>query len=66
MPLKHFIFVQDNDCHWYIIPLSKKPEWDRWRNIPGDDEKSWDLPTFAKEVDGPHRVAFRNYEVLFS
>jgi hypothetical protein len=30
-------FVQDDSCHWYIIPLAKEKEWWEWRGIPEDD-----------------------------
>jgi hypothetical protein len=54
---KYFL-VQDNSCHWYVIPEDKKDEWDTFCDLPEDDEASWEVPEFARDVDGPHSVAF--------
>lgn len=53
--------VQDESCHWYIIPAAKDKEWEDFRNIPEDDERSWDVPEFAKRIDGPHRLLFKEW-----
>lgn len=53
--------VQDNDCHWYLIPADKGEEWDEWCDIPDDDERSWDAPDFAQGLNGsPSAVTFDN------
>ena len=58
------ILVQDNDSHWYVISAWREPEWTKWLNLDSDDEKSWDAPDFAKEVNGsPSRVKFERYEI---
>lgn len=58
------ILIQDNDCHWYIIPVDKKVEWFNWCELDEDDEKSWEAPEFAKEVWGcPSLVEFENFVI---
>jgi hypothetical protein len=32
MKNKKYFFDQDNDSHWYMIPLDKKGEWTQWNN----------------------------------
>ena len=54
--------TQDNDCHWYIIPTDKQEEWDEWLEIDSDDEKSWNVPTFASGIDSPEEIEFDEYD----
>lgn len=42
-----FFLGQDNDSHWYIIPEQRRSEWEDWRNIDEEDERSWNEPPFA-------------------
>lgn len=50
--------MQDNDCHWYIIPEDKLEAWNEFCNLDPDDEASWNVPDFAKSEDGPSAVPF--------
>ena len=49
---KEYIIESDNDCHHYVIPYSKKKDWEMFLRIPGDDERSWDTPEYAIRIDG--------------
>lgn len=64
-PNKEYYFLsQDNDTHWFVIPLSKEKEWDEWCNIPTDDERSWEAPKYAREIGGsPSLVKFGSYHI---
>lgn len=56
---KRFFFDQDNDSHWYIVPVDHRAEWDLWRAIPAEDERAWVEPDFAKMMDGgPEHYTF--------
>lgn len=56
-----FILTQDNDSHWYVVPVDKMAEWDAWLEIDADDERAWDAPDFARPVGGaPSLVTFEN------
>lgn len=56
---ERFFLSRDNDFHWYIIPVARQQEWDEWREISEDDERSWTPPDFAKPVGGaPSLVTF--------
>lgn len=55
---ERFFLAQDDDCHWYLVPVDKREEWSEWREIPSDDERSWDVPDFATAIDGPHLLTF--------
>lgn len=51
----------DDDGHWYLVPYARLKEWDDWCEIPGEDEHSWVVPGFAKQLDGgPSGVVFEN------
>lgn len=57
--MERFCLVQDNNCHWYIIPMLQMPNWDRFCNYSPDDERSWTPPEFAKAIGGsPNSVSF--------
>lgn len=59
-----FFLDQDNDSHWYIIPVEHAAEWSAWCEIPEDDERAWTPPPFALEVGGsPSRVTFTRPEI---
>jgi len=54
-----FFLDQDNSCHWYLVQEQFRKEWDAWTNLPEDDERSWEAPSFAERLDGgPQQVTF--------
>ena len=54
-----FFFDQDNDSHWYLVPVDRREERDLWRAIPVEDERAWVEPDFAKRMDGgPEHYTF--------
>jgi hypothetical protein len=50
-PPRYFI-GRDQSSHEYLVPYDKLEEWRAWTEIPEDDERSWDVPKYAKELDG--------------
>ncbi|MEV4606226.1 hypothetical protein MRBLMR1_001170 [Neorhizobium sp. LMR1-1-1.1] len=62
---ERFYLSQDNDGHWYVVPVAKRQEWITWLEIPSDDDRAWTPPEFAKQVGGsPCLVMFTNPEIL--
>ncbi len=62
---KRYFLSQDNSSHWYIVDASKRSEWEAWREIDEDDERSWEAPEFADRLDGdPGRVEFTDPEFV--
>lgn len=60
---KYFL-SRDNDSHWYIVPVANAAEWEDWVAIPEDDERAWDVPSFAHRIGGaPCLVTFTAPEV---
>ena len=59
MAAERFFLTQDSDCHWYVVPVANRSEWDEWCNISSDDERAWTPPSFAKPINGnPSRITF--------
>ena len=57
-----FFLDQDQSCHWYIIPVENREEWNKWTNLSEDDEASWDAPEYAQPISGhPNNVEFTTY-----
>lgn len=50
--MKYYFLDQDSSCHWYIIPVDKREEWNEWSNINEDDPRAWDAPEWAKMLGG--------------
>lgn len=58
-----YFLDQDNDGHWYIIPLNKINEWNNWFN--SEDYDNGIVPDYVEEVGGcPSNVIFKNYKVI--
>lgn len=53
-----FLLVQDDDCHWYIIPDDCKTEFDAWIERMCSDEEDVDCsqPDWCKGIDGPQSI----------
>jgi len=57
-----FILTNDEDGHWYIIPESKKDEFDNWLDLVYSEEADCgDMPEWAKCIDGPHSIIIHEY-----
>lgn len=59
---ERFFIGCDNDCHNYIVPLSKYYEWLEWTEMPEDDESGWEAPEWATPIDSPNRISFENWK----
>lgn len=62
-PPERYFLDTDNDSHWYVIPVARRSEWSAFLDIPEDDERSWEVPTWARPVGGsPSQVSFTEPE----
>jgi hypothetical protein len=58
---ERYFLDQDNSSHWYVVPVARQEEWDAWCNLDEDDERAWEVPSWARPVNGSHqRVKFEN------
>lgn len=55
--------IQDNDCHWYVIPANMATAFCRWVAAAPHWE-GYEGPVFDNSrVDGPQGVVFCDYAV---
>lgn len=58
---ERFFLAQDGSCHWYLVPATRRAEWDAWRDLPEDDEDSWEAPKWAERLERhPSTVTFES------
>jgi hypothetical protein len=61
---RRFVFVEDEEQHWYIIPVSQKEKFGKWLEFYGESE-DWDGPDFHKcRCKHPSRYLITSYEEL--
>lgn len=41
----------DDDGHDYLIPSSRRKDWNEWLNLDRDEELSWVVPSYAKRLE---------------
>ena len=56
------VVVSDNSCHRYIIPFNKLGDWNKFMELDDDNPSSWDVPKYAKRIDGG-RIVFEKYRI---
>lgn len=50
---KPYRLIQDDDCHWYLIPYDLQPQFERWVSELQQD----DYVDFADHrINGPHTL----------
>ena len=50
--MERYFLSQDQSSHWYVVPFACQDQWQSWRDLPEDDERSWEAPEFAVRVHG--------------
>lgn len=56
--MQRFRLGSDDSGHDYLYPVEHEAEWQAWRDIPEDDERSWEAPAFARRIDGVSSITF--------
>lgn len=55
-----YILIQDQDCHWYVIPKMEKEHWNEW--LESEEYNDGIVPDYATEVNGcPSQVVFPDF-----
>lgn len=58
---ERYFLGQDSSCHWYLVPDSRREEWNAWRNLDEEDEASWTTPGYAERLEHhPCLLTFEN------
>jgi hypothetical protein len=57
-------FVRDNDCHWYLIFVNDKEEFDNWVKFT-EDSLDWNGKTFDDcRCQSPCEYVFKELELV--
>jgi hypothetical protein len=51
-PKTRYRIVGDYSGHNYYIPAERSEDWNKFTQIPENDERSWDVPDWAVRIDG--------------
>lgn len=60
---ERFFISSDNSGHNYLIPLDRRVQWLKFLDIPEEDERSWDVPDWARRLEG-EMLTFSNPIVM--
>lgn len=61
MKIAH-IMIKDDDCHWYLIPLRFKKDFENWSCNSNEYIPMEDYDKFR--IDGPHRILIYDWEEI--
>ena len=57
---KRYFIDSDNSSHNYLVDEAFREEWNEWNELPEDDEKSWEAPSFARRINSESSITFEN------
>lgn len=57
-----YCIVQDDCAHRYVIPLSKRLDWELF--LLSEDCELGDTPKWARGIDGEESICFPSYELI--
>lgn len=61
---EEFYLSQDNDGHWFVVPVEKEADWEQWLELDEDDETSWNTPEWVEMIGGSYTlVKFNSYRI---
>lgn len=59
-----YFLDNDNDGHWYIIPVRMRDEWITWLESVDDDD-TLEMPEGIVQLGGhPNLVEFHDYTIV--
>jgi len=61
-----FKLIQDDDSHWYVIPVELEPQFEAWqKHVENYEETDYSGPDFNEYAIGgsPSLVIFPSYEI---
>lgn len=60
MKNEEYYLGSDGEGNKYIVPTAQKEHFEWWSELDGDDERSWDEPSYAVKLEG-ERLVFKAY-----
>lgn len=55
--VRHCVMT-DGEGHYYLVPITKKPDFQIWLDLTDSAELAYRLPSWAKQIDGVHKLTF--------
>jgi hypothetical protein len=52
MEATRYFIGGDNSGHEYAVPVAKRDDWNKWVELPEDDEDGWETPDYAFRIEG--------------
>lgn len=64
--MNRFFLAQDNDSHWWIVPVDRHADFAAWAEADPEDANRWKpMDFFAIEVGGcPGLVTFTDPQII--
>lgn len=47
---ERFFMDCDESGHYFVVPASRRAEWEQWTLIPVEDDRAWVPPDYARSV----------------
>jgi hypothetical protein len=58
-PARRYVLAQDGSAHWYIVPLDRLDDFNKWASLDEEKEAAWTPPQYARPIGGsPQLVSF--------
>jgi hypothetical protein len=58
-PARRYVLAQDGSSQWYVVPLEKLDDFNKWASLDEEKEAAWTPPSYAKAIRGsPRLVSF--------
>lgn len=63
--MQRYFLAQDNDSHWWIVPVARHAEFEKWAEHINNYTTALAPPDWAIEVGGcPSLVTFTNPKII--
>jgi hypothetical protein len=51
--MKGFFMDQDQLGQWHVVDSLRRKEWEEWKALPEDVQKTWEAPIYAIRLTCP-------------
>lgn len=58
---EYFFLSSDQDGHNFVVPSSKRDEWNAWLDLDQNTPEAWEVPEWAHPLNGPQSIEFQNW-----
>lgn len=64
--MERYFLGEDPDFGYnrYLVPVSRRADWDRWCGLPGDSPECDVTPDYARRIDDVELLTFTDPQVI--